>query len=63
MNAPSTLDVGVRRAGRTDDVTLHLSTPDAAIGDVAAALGLPRRAIDVDGRVVDGTVAIGDSGL
>jgi DNA segregation ATPase FtsK/SpoIIIE, S-DNA-T family len=63
VTAHSTLDVAVRRTAGTDDVTLHLSLPGATIGDIAAALGLPRRAIDVDGRVVDGSVAVGDAGL
>src|SRR6187401_1580022 len=63
MNAPSTLDVAVRRANGTDDVTLHLPGLDVAVGDVAAAVGLPRRGVEVDGRAVDGTVTIGDAGF
>ena len=63
VNAPSTLDIAVRRAGGADDVTLHLSSPELSVGDVAAAIGLPRRTLDVDGRVVDGTVAVAAAGL
>lgn len=45
------------------ELDLHLGHPDACVADLAAALGLPREALCIDGRLADGDAPLVQSGL
>ncbi|ANP52938.1 S-DNA-T family DNA segregation ATPase FtsK/SpoIIIE [Streptomyces griseochromogenes] len=50
-------------AGREWDVEVRFGRPDAALADLAAAVGMPGRVLAVDGRVLPPETVVNESGL